>query len=98
MFFRMCFYLTPNLTDVHLAVAQYLVDDVCLMGCLILERSEWRVGARLKHRPNVEVLAHPPHPLTNTSHVREVDSQWILFLPSLSSLDVLLTEAEQMKE
>ena len=39
------------------------------------------VGSGFEHCSDVEVLTHPPNPLTNASYVREVDSWWPLLLP-----------------
>ena len=43
------------------------------------ERTEGGPGH--EHHSDVEVIAHPPDPLTNTSYVREIDSGWPLLLP-----------------
>ena len=36
-------------------------------------------GSGPKRRFDVEVLTHPPDPLTHASHLREVDSGWLPF-------------------
>ena len=49
----------------------------------------------LEHRSDVEILTHPPDPLTNASYVREV--KWTVGGLS-SSLGGLAAEAERMME
>ena len=65
----------------------------------VLDLSEERTegGSGLEHHYDVEVLTHPPDPLTNASNV---DSGWTCLLsPSPScSLGGLAAEAERMKE
>ena len=46
-----------------------------------------------EHCSDVEVLTHPPDPLTNASYVREVDSGCSLLLPRR-----LTAETERMRE
>ena len=86
MLLQTCFELTPSLVDVHLSAgAWYFVDNVHLLlhreGVLDLSEERTEGGSGLEHRSDVEVLTHPPDPLTHASHVREVDSGWPILLP-----------------
>ena len=73
MLLHTCSKLTCSLADVHLSAgAWHFVDDVCLLlpGERVLDISE-EGGSRLEYRSDVEVLTHPPDPLTNTSYISE---------------------------
>ena len=37
-------------------------------------------GSGLEHSSDIEVLTHPPDPLTNASYIRVVDSWWPLLI------------------
>ena len=79
MLLQMCFESTPSLADVYLSAgARYFVDNVHLLlhreGVLDLSEERTEGGSGLEHRSDVEVLTHPPDPLTHASHVREMDS------------------------
>ena len=85
-----CFEPTPSLADVHLFTdARYFIDNVRLLlhreGILDLSEERTEGGSRPEHRSDVEVLTHPPDPLTHASHVREVDSGWSILLAELWS-------------
>ena len=98
------FPIDASSCQLHLSArGRYFVDGVCLLlpreGVLDLSEEQAEGGSRLEHRSDVEVLTHPPDPLPNATHVREVDSRCpLLSLSPSSSVGALGAEAEPMKE
>ena len=50
-------------------------------GSLDLSEERTESGSALEHQSDVEVLTHPPDPLTNASYIKVEDSGWLFFLP-----------------
>lgn len=71
-----------------LGSAQYFGDDIHLLLCrkgIFDLREKWtESGSGLEYHSDVEAFTQPPDPLANTSHVREVDSQWLQLHPPFS--------------
>ena len=86
MLLQTCFESTCRLADVYLSAGAWnFVDDVGLLlhreGVLDLSEERTESESGLEYRSDVEVLTHPPDPLTHASYVREVDSGWLIPLP-----------------
>ena len=80
-----CFESTSSLANVHFSAGARYFVDVCLLlhreGVLDLSEERTEGGSGPEHHSDVEVLTHPPDPLTHASHVREVDSGWPILIP-----------------
>ena len=71
---------TPSL-DLSAGAQYFVLRSRTREGVLGLSEERTEGGSGLEHCSEIEVLTHPPDPLTHARHVREVDSGWPILLP-----------------